>query len=135
LYGNQEKDRKPIKDFINVIKCYPGLEQILVNIGGLITQRGVHASGVVFAPQEDPYKFGCYMKAKNGAIITQYSLHDQEYCGDTKYDFLVTEVQDVITQCLNLLQKHKKVEENLTLRELYDKYLSPENLPLNDEQL
>ena len=52
-----------------------------------------------------------------------------------KYDFLVTEVQDVITQCLNLLRENDKIEKDLTLRQLYNKYLSPEVLPLDDEKL
>ena len=75
------------------------------------------------------------MKAKNGAITTQYSLHDAEYCGDVKYDFLVTEIQDVITQCINLLQESGKIDKNLTLKEAYDKYLHPNVLPLQDDKL
>lgn len=52
-----------------------------------------------------------------------------------KLDFLVTEIQDIITQCLNLLQKNKKIEQNLTLRQMYNKYLAPTVLPLEDERL
>lgn len=107
---------------------------ILLNISGLITQRGIHASGVNFY-DKDPYETACFMKAKNGAIITQYSLHDAEYCGDVKYDFLVTEIQDVITQCINLLQEGGKINKNLTLKEAYDKYLHPDVLPLQDDKL
>ena len=107
---------------------------ILLNISGLITQRGIHASGVNFY-DKDPYETACFMKAKNGAITTQYSLHDAEYCGDVKYDFLVTEIQDVITQCINLLQEDGKIDKNLTLKEAYDKYLHPDVLPLQDDKL
>ena len=107
---------------------------ILLNISGLITQRGIHASGVNFY-DKDPYETACFMKAKNGAITTQYSLHDAEYCGDVKYDFLVTEIQDVITQCINLLQEGGKIDKNLTLKEAYDKYLHPDVLPLQDDKL
>lgn len=107
---------------------------ILLNISGLITQRGIHASGVNFY-DKDPYETACFMKAKNGAITTQYSLHDAEYCGDVKYDFLVTEIQDVITQCINLLQENGKIDSSLTLKEAYDKYLHPDVLPLQDDKL
>lgn len=77
IYGNEEKDRKPVKEFVKTVKQYPRLLDILLNISGLITQRGIHASGVNFY-DSDPYETACFMKAKNGAIITQYSLHDAE---------------------------------------------------------
>lgn len=81
FYGNKDKDRRPVKSFISAVDKYPGLKNILLGIEGLVTQRGIHASGVNFY-DKDPYKTACFMKAKNGAIITQYSLHDAEYCGD-----------------------------------------------------
>ena len=77
FYGNKKKDRKPSTTFINTVAQYPGLKEILLGIEGLISQRGIHASGVNFYG-EDPYETACFMKAKNGAIITQYSLHDTE---------------------------------------------------------
>ena len=75
------------------------------------------------------------MKATSGAIVTQYSLHDAEYSGDLKLDFLVTEIQDVIVQCIQLLQKYNQIDSNLTLREAYDKYLHPNVLPIDDPKL
>lgn len=134
FYGNEQKDRKPSYTFIQQVEKYPGLKEILLGIEGLISQRGIHASGVNFYG-EDPYETACFMKAKNGSIITQYSLHDAEFCGDVKYDFLLTEVQEVITQCINLLQQNGKIDKNLTLREAYDKYLAPEKLPIEDDKL
>lgn len=134
FYGNEEKNRKPVKNFITAVNKYEGLKDILLGIEGLVTQRGVHASGVNFYG-EDPFETACFMKAKNGAIITQYSLHDTEFCSDVKLDFLVTEIQDVITQCINLLQKSGKMDKDLTLRQAYDKYLHPDVLPLSDEKL
>ena len=134
VYGNKEKERKPVNNFVKTVNSYPGLLDILLNISGLITQRGIHASGVIFYGK-DPYETACFMKAKNGAITTQYSLHSAEYCGDVKYDFLVTEIQDVITQCINLLQENGKIDKNLTLKETYDKYLHPDVLPIQDDKL
>lgn len=134
FFGNEEKKRKPNKTFVQEVNKFPRLQEILLNICGLVTQRAIHASGVNFYG-EDPYQTACFMKAKNGAIITQYSLANAEYCGDVKLDFLVTEVQDVITQCLNLLQENGKIEAGLTLRQMYDKYLHPTVLPLHDEKL
>ena len=103
-------------------------------IEGLINKRSSHASGVILF-DEDPYEFGCFMKTPKGEIITQWDLHKCEACGMTKYDFLVTEVQDKIVQTVKLLQENNKIDKDLTLREVYDKYLHPEVLPLNDKRI
>ncbi len=53
----------------------------------------------------------------------------------TKYDFLVTEVQDKIVETIRLLQKYNKIDSNLTLREVYNKYLHPAVLPLDNKKI
>ena len=133
VYGNDDKDRRPVATFINEVDQYPGLLDIMMGIEGLISRRGSHASGVILF-DEDPYEFGCFMKTPNGDIITQYDLHMCEAAGMTKYDCLVTEVQDKLVQCINLLQKYGKIEKELTLREVYNKYFHPRVLPLDDEE-
>ena len=132
VYGNPEKDRKPVKNFINEVNKYPGLLEIIENIEGLVNHRGIHASGVNFYDNTNPYETACFMKATSGAITTQFSLHDAEYCGDVKYDFLVTEIQDVIVQCVKMLQEHNEMDSNLSLKEVYNKYLHPDVLPIED---
>ena len=134
VYGNKDKDRKPIIPFIAEINQYPGLLDIAMAIEGLINKRSSHASGVILF-DEDPYEFGCFMKTPKGEIITQWELHKCEACGMTKYDFLVTEVQDKIVETIKLLQKYNKIDSSLSLREVYNKYLHPEVLPLDDEKI
>jgi len=134
VYGNEEKDRKPVKNFLAEVRKYPGLLEIIEKIEGLINHRGIHASGVNFY-MDDPFDSACFMKATSGAIVTQFSLHDAEYCGDVKFDFLVTEIQDVIVQCLNMLSEYNEVDQHLTLRQLYDKYLHPDVLPIEDNKI
>lgn len=134
VYGNEEKGRKPNKAFINCIQQYEGLLDIIIQIEGLVKNRSIHASGVIFY-DEDPYDSACFMKATNGSIITQYSLHDAEYCGDVKFDFLVTEQMDIEAQCIKLLQENGYIEKELTLREAYNKYVHPDKLPLEDSRL
>lgn len=133
--GNEEKGRKPNQNFIKAVNQYPGLKDILLGIEGLISNRSIHASGVGFYDNNDPYDEACYMKAKDGSIITQWSLHDQEYAGTTKIDILVTQQMDIMAQCIKLLQEHGKIEPELTLRQAYDKYVAPEVLPMNDDKL
>lgn len=51
----------------------------------------------------------------------------------TKYDWLITSVQDKITETIHLLQKHNRIDPSLTLREVYNKFLSPEVLDYSDQ--
>jgi DNA polymerase-3 subunit alpha len=129
LHGNAEKGRKPVKDFIQEIKKYPKLIDIIINLEGLVDKRSSHASGVVLF-DNDPYEFQCFMRTPKGEIITQWDLEDVEAAGSTKYDFLLTSAQDMISTTIRLLQQHGKIDKNFTLREAYDKYLHPETVDL-----
>ena len=134
INGNLDKDRKPIKTFINEVNQYPGLLNIMTAIEGLINKRSSHASGVILF-DEDPYEFGCFMRTPKGEVITQYDLHMCEAAGMTKYDFLVTEVQDKLVECIKLLQKYNEIDKNLHLREVYNKYFHPNILPINNQNI
>lgn len=85
MNGNSEKNRQPVKTFINEINKYPGLLDIVKGIEGLVSSRGSHASGVIFF-DKDPCEFGAFMKAPNGDITTQFDLHASEALGLTKFD-------------------------------------------------
>lgn len=134
INGNADKDRRPIKAFINEVSQYPGLLDIMIAIEGLINKRSSHASGVILF-DEDPYEFGCFMRTPKGEVITQYDLHMCEAAGMTKYDFLVTEVQDKLAEAIRLLQEYNEIDKNLSLREVYDKYFHPSVLPINDKNI
>ena len=135
LYGDPEKGRLPQKQFINAVNQYPGLIDVIKNIGGLISRRGIHASGVIFFDEDKIYDTAAIMRAPNGALTTQWDLHDQEAAGSVKYDFLLTKVQDIIIQTVNFLQRDKLIEPELSLKEVYDKYLHPEVLPQNSQKM
>ena len=135
VYGNPDKEREPIPLFINEVKQYPGLLDIMFGIEGLINKRSSHASGVILF-DEDPYEFGCFMKTPKGEIITQYDLHDCEAAGMVKYDFLVTEVQDKLAQAIRFLQEDGLIEDNgINLRSVYDKYFHPNVLPMDKKEV
>lgn len=134
VYGNPEKGRKPIKTFINEVNKYPGLLDIIMSIAGLVNKRSSHASGVVFF-EKNPFEHCAFMKTPKGEIITQYDLHDTEFEGNTKYDYLVTEVSDKIVKTIDLLQEDNVIDPKLTLREVYNKYLHPEIFPIDDKRI
>ena len=124
IFGNPEKDRKPIITFIKEVEKYPGLLDIIISIEGLVNKRSSHASGVILYGS-DPFETAAFMRTPSGDLITCYDLHKAEAAGDTKYDFLVTEVSDKEIICLDLLMKDKVIEKD-SLRNIYNKYLHPE---------
>lgn len=132
--GNAEKGRKPNQAFLKEVNKYPGLLDIIFGVEGLVVSRSIHASGVNFYG-DDPFEIACFMKAGNGSIITQFSLHDAEKCGDTKMDLLVTIQMDIMGECIKLLQENGKIDPKLSLREAYDEVVHPDKLPLEDDKL
>ena len=75
------------------------------------------------------------MRSPNGDLTTQFDLHKSEALGDTKFDFLVTEICDKIANAINLLKKDGYFSECQDLREIYNKYLHPNVINLKDEKL
>ena len=132
--GNEEKGRKPVKTFLNEVSRFPGLLEIIQYIEGLVNKRSSHASGVILF-DHDPFEYSAFMKTPKGEIITQYDLHNAEYMGLTKYDFLVTDVQDKLVSAIELMQAEGVLEPELSLKEVYDKYFHPEVLPLDDQRI
>lgn len=133
-YGNKDKNREPSLVFREEIDSYPGLLDIILGVEGLIVSRSSHASGVILF-DEDPYEFSCFMKTPSGDIITQYDLGCCEAAGMTKYDWLLTSIQDKFAETIKLLQEHHEIDDTLTLREVYNKYLSPETIDFTDNEI
>ena len=134
VYGNEAKGRAPSKMFINEINKFPGLIDIMFGIQGLIKQKGSHASGVILF-DEDPYEFGAFMKTPSGDVITQFDLHMCESMGMTKFDFLVTDVQDKLVKTIDLLQKAGEIDPTLSLKEVYNEMLHPGVINIEDDEL
>ena len=80
VYGNEEKGRKPVIDFIREVNKYPGLLEIIQSISGLVNKRSSHASGVILYG-DDPYETASFMRTPRGDLITCYDLHNAEAAG------------------------------------------------------
>ena len=133
VYGNEEKDRRPVAPFIREVNNYPGLLDIIMSIEGLVNKRSSHASGVILYG-DDPFETASFMRTPSGDLITCYDLHKAEAAGDTKYDFLVTEISDKIIKCFDLLTEDNAIEK-LPLRDLYNKYIHPEVIDTSDQRI
>lgn len=134
IYGNEEKERKPIKELINRFNEYPGLLEVALGIQDLVCSRGQHASGVILY-NNSPYETSALMKSSNGDLVTQFDLHKLERLGDTKFDFLVTDICDKLSITLDLLIKDSFFKEGKSKREIYKEFLHPESINLKDERI
>ena len=134
LEGNEEEEKKPIREFINIINDFPQLKETALQLEGLIVGRSIHASGVNIYSQNYIYQTS-RMKAPNGEDITAFNLDDEEYCGALKIDFLTIEALDKIKKCMDLLIEDGKMEWKGTLRDTYNYYLHPDKIDYDSPEM
>ena len=133
-YGDEEKDFKPIKQFIDEMNNYPKLWEVAQRIEGLINRSGIHAGGVIFV--DEPFtESSALMRAPDGTICTQYELHDSEKVSMIKIDMLSVEAMDKIHNCLDLLCDYGFVERKNTLKETYESTIGVYNLERNNPEM
>lgn len=128
FYGDEENGIKPNQQFVfEMTNNYPELWEVAQGIEGLCCGTGVHAGGVIFV--DEPFiETTALMRSPKGEIITQLELHDSEYVSNIKYDILSIESLDKIHNCLSLLMEYNYVDNNLTLREAYERTVGIYNI-------
>lgn len=137
MYGNEKEERKPITELKNMVKQYEGLEEAMLRIEGLISGRSIHASAVYLFVEEGGFLDNglAIMKSGNGTPITCFSMYDVDAVGGMKIDLLVTDAMDKLMKTMELLEKDGLIEKGLSLKEQYDKYLHPDVLEYDDEEM
>lgn len=77
---------------------------LAVQLEGTIRSHGVHAAGVVIAP-DDIVKFAPLEMAQKGVIATQYSMNPVEELGLLKMDFLGLSNLTIIKNALRIIKR------------------------------
>jgi len=135
-YGDSEKGRQPITEFVNIIDKYEEkhLLKAMLTIEGLISGCSSHASGILCLnePLENKSSF---MRTPSGELITAYDLHEEESLGHIKFDFLLTNGISLLQLCIEMLVKDGFMEWQGCLKDTYNKYLLPEYLDMKDKEL
>lgn len=85
---------------------------LAVQMEGTIRSHGVHAAGVVIAP-DDIVKFVPLEMAQKGVVATQYSMGPIEDLGLLKIDFLGLSNLTTINNCLRIIRKVYGVDINI----------------------
>ncbi|HCL4455136.1 TPA: DNA polymerase III subunit alpha [Clostridium botulinum] len=134
FYGNEEKERKPLTEFINEVSKYPNLKETMMAISNLISGRSIHASGV-YVFKNGYLDQNSLMKAPNGQYTTAWNMADSDYCGGLKVDCLTIEALDKIRTELDLLVEYKKIEWQGNLKNTYNKYMHPDVLDYKTKEM
>jgi DNA polymerase-3 subunit alpha len=92
---------------------------LAVKLEGTIRSHGVHAAGVVIAP-DDVVKYTPLEQAQKGVIATQYSMGPIEDLGLLKMDFLGLSNLTIIKNALRIVKK------------VYGKDLDISSIPMDD---
>lgn len=133
-YGNEEKGRKPVSEFIKTVDKYEGLLEVALGIQGLINKRSSHACGILIV-NEDFTEHNAIMRTPSKEIVSQFNLEDSEYVGNIKYDILNTKTCSMIQVTMEMLIENGKMEWQGSLRKTYDKYLHPDVLDRTTPEL
>lgn len=118
---------KSLKDDHDLKAEYKNNEQskrvfdLAVQLEGTIRSHGVHAAGVVIAP-DDIVKFAPLEMAQKGVVATQYSMNPVEELGLLKMDFLGLSNLTTINNALRIIRK------------VYKQDIDINTIPLDDEK-
>lgn len=91
-----------------------------MRLEGTIRSHGIHAAGVVIAP-DDIVKFAPLEMAQKGVVSTQYPMGPIEELGLLKMDFLGLSTLTTINNALRIIKKVNKVDIDIDTLALDDK--------------
>jgi DNA polymerase-3 subunit alpha len=115
------KDNKDLKTENEENEQSARVFDLATKVEGTIRSHGVHAAGVVIAP-DDIVNFVPLEVAQKGAIATQYSMGPIEDLGLLKMDFLGLSNLTIIKNTLRIIKK------------VHGKNIDIDTLPLNDKK-
>lgn len=101
-----------VLDLKNEYESNPISRQVFdmaMQLEGTIRSHGVHAAGVVIAP-DDIVKFIPLEMAQKGVVTTQFSMNPVEDLGLLKMDFLGLSNLTIIKNCLRIIKKVYSVD-------------------------
>ena len=133
-YGDEEKEYSPIAQFIKEMNLYPDIWEVARNIEGLVSHRGVHASGIIIT-NEPITVHNATMLSPKGMRCTQWDLHDSEKASNLKFDLLTVDALDRIRTTMELLIEYGYMERQKTLKDTYMKYLNPDTLDYDNLEM
>ncbi len=115
------KENADLKNEYENNKTAKKIFNLAVQLEGTIRSHGVHAAGVVIAP-EDIVNYAPLEMAQKGVVATQYSMNPIEELGLLKMDFLGLSNLTIINNALRLIKK------------VYGETIDINNIPLDNDK-
>jgi DNA polymerase-3 subunit alpha len=119
LLATSIKDNRDLKQEYETNETAKNVFDLAIQLEGTIRSHGVHAAGVVIAPEDIVYYTPLEM-AQKGVIATQYSMGPIEELGLLKMDFLGLSNLTTINNALRIVKR------------VYGKTIDINNIPLDD---
>ncbi len=117
--GEQRPEPDLVKEYTTNARA-KALIDLAVRLEGTIRSNGVHAAGVVIAP-EPIVNYAPLQRAQKGGLATQYSMGPVEELGLLKMDFLGLSNLTVINNALRIIKR------------VYGKHIDIATIPLEDK--
>jgi len=114
-------DDKALKSEYNSNETTKKVFDLAIQLEGTIRSHGVHAAGVVIAP-DNIINFTPLEMAQKGVIATQYSMDPIEHLGLLKIDFLGLSNLTIIKDAISIIGK------------VYGKQIDINQIPLDDKK-
>lgn len=113
---------------------HEGFFDSILTIEGLCNGKSVHASGI-YIFNDDYDDINSMMVSNSGQPTTQFDMSDSDQMGGLKIDALTIEGLDRIRKTMDLLLKAGKIEWQGSLKDTYDKYLHPNVLEYDNQEM
>ncbi|MEK7594657.1 MAG: DNA polymerase III subunit alpha [Patescibacteria group bacterium] len=114
------KDNRELKQEYETNETAKRVFDLALQLEGTIRSHGVHAAGVVIAP-EDIVKYTPLEMAQKGVIATQYSMNPIEELGLLKMDFLGLSNLTIIRNALRIIKRVHGAQIDISTIPLDDK--------------
>jgi DNA polymerase-3 subunit alpha len=115
------KDSPPLSQAYNTDGKIKELIDTALRLEGLVRGAGVHAAGVVIAPQPLT-ELVPVTRTKDDAIVTSYDMKAVEKMGLLKMDFLGLTTLTVIDDCLKLIKSNRGEDVDMATIPLDDQH-------------
>lgn len=135
LLGNPKENIKPNSKLVNLVSEYDGLQEMILELEGLINSRSSHAGGIVVFNRGYVKEGNALMKTTSGADITQYDADDTEFLGGMKIDVLAIEALTKLRVGFDTLLKEGLIEWDTDLKTTYNKYFHPDVLNYTSQEM
>ena len=115
-----EYEKEEIKDILKGTDLRATVLREALILEGSVSHRGVHAAGIIIAPDDITNYIPVCTSTESNLLVTQFDGKVVEYAGMLKMDFLGLKTLTIIADAVILIKKNKNID------------IDVDNIPEND---